>query len=218
MRLKAKEDQDKVIETVKTYLRKTFPSATSEVISGEDEALYGWIAVNYLLGFLKEKDGNSSPTMGILELGGASTQIAYASSDPPQGLFTLPWGGTKYQIYRHSADKLGQDQAEDKIDAAFRIENSSKIKGEKKLNPCYPNGYLKPGDDDLGQGAGNYDICKEKIEITLPWKEMDQRRPPQGVSRILWLLLYILTLYSIIWSVSTSRRLIPLSQGAPYDV
>jgi apyrase len=180
MRLKVKEDQDKIIETVETYLRKTFPSATSEVISGEDEALYGWIAVNYLLGFLKEKDGNSSPTMGILELGGASTQIAYASSDPsPQGLFTLPWGDTTYQIYRHSADKLGQDQAKDKIDAVIRIENSSKIKGEKKLNPCYPNGYLKPGDSDLGQGAGDYDICKEKIEKTLPWKEMNQPRLPQ---------------------------------------
>jgi apyrase len=169
MRLKAKDHpaQSKVIiRIVDKYLKKTFASASSTVISGEEEALYGWIAVNYLMGFLKEKDGNSSPTMGTLELGGGSTQIAYASSNPPpQGLATLQWGETTYQIYPHSLGDSGQDQALEKINAAYKTDNANK---EEKLNPCYPRGYSKRGDADLGKGTGVYDACKQKIIDTLP--------------------------------------------------
>jgi hypothetical protein len=191
MRLKKRDnpEQSKVtMETVDAYLKKTFKSAstvTSTVITAEEEALYGWIAVNYLMGFLKDKDGNSSPTMGILELGGASTQIAYASSDPsPQGLATLQWewGETTYQIYRHSFGDLGQDQALGKINALYRTKNSSMSKERRPINPCYPKDYLKPGDYELGEGTGNYNDCKDEIERTLllPLGN-DQRRPPHGV-------------------------------------
>ena len=52
-----------------------------QVISGETEALYGWIASNYLLdgldGSEKEEPSPVHPTYGFLELGGASAQIAF---------------------------------------------------------------------------------------------------------------------------------------------
>jgi hypothetical protein len=187
------------MDTAEAYLKKTFKSAstvTSTIITPEQEALYGWIAVNYLMGFLKDKDGNSSPTMGILELGGASTQIAYASSDPSsQGLATLPWGDTTYQIYRHSFDGLGQDKALDKINYSYSNSgHSSMSKQRRPINPCYPIDYPIPGDDGLGAwnygdglGAGNYNDCKNQIENTLLLslpndQQMDkQRRQPHGV-------------------------------------
>jgi apyrase len=163
MRLKTREERDEIIETVKKYLKRTF-SASSRVISGKEEALYGWIAVNYSMGLLKEKDGNSSPTMGTLELGGASTQIAYASSNPPpQGrLSTLQWGETTYKIYLHSGD-AGQDQALDKINTVYKEENGRKT---EKENPCYPINY-QPEDKAIGKGSGKYKECKEKIERNL---------------------------------------------------
>ncbi|KAF9022537.1 hypothetical protein BDZ89DRAFT_1070593 [Hymenopellis radicata] len=45
------------------------------IITGEEEGLFGWIAVNYLMdGFA----GSSNPTTyGFLDMGGASTQIAF---------------------------------------------------------------------------------------------------------------------------------------------
>jgi golgi apyrase len=49
------------------------------VITGEDEGLFGWIAVNYLMdGFKHSKDPvDSRATYGFLDMGGASTQIAF---------------------------------------------------------------------------------------------------------------------------------------------
>ncbi|KAF9068290.1 nucleoside phosphatase family-domain-containing protein [Rhodocollybia butyracea] len=46
------------------------------IITGEEEGLFGWIAVNYLMdGFLSTP--NQRTTYGFLDMGGASTQIAF---------------------------------------------------------------------------------------------------------------------------------------------
>ncbi|KAJ9216086.1 hypothetical protein DTO166G4_2330 [Paecilomyces variotii] len=53
-----------------------------QVISGETEGLYGWIATNYLLGSFDAPDkhdhGKGHSTYGFLDMGGASAQIAFA--------------------------------------------------------------------------------------------------------------------------------------------
>jgi Golgi apyrase len=62
------------------------------IISGEEEGLFGWLAVNYLMdGFdvhSRSKVGNVSDadgsTYGFLDMGGASTQIAYEPSHQQQ--------------------------------------------------------------------------------------------------------------------------------------
>ncbi|KAK0253264.1 hypothetical protein B0A54_11373 [Friedmanniomyces endolithicus] len=53
-----------------------------QVIPGETEGLYGWIAANYLLGGFDEPEkhdhGKGHHTYGFLDMGGASAQIAFA--------------------------------------------------------------------------------------------------------------------------------------------
>ncbi|RKU45834.1 Golgi apyrase [Coniochaeta pulveracea] len=53
-----------------------------QVIPGETEGLYGWLASNYLLGGFdhpeKHKHGKGHHTYGFLDMGGASAQIAFA--------------------------------------------------------------------------------------------------------------------------------------------
>lgn len=53
-----------------------------QVIPGETEGLYGWIAANYLLGGFdkpeKHDHGKEHHTYGFLDMGGASAQIAFA--------------------------------------------------------------------------------------------------------------------------------------------
>ena len=53
-----------------------------QVISGETEGLYGWVAANYLLqGFddnRQHKHGKNHHTFGFVDMGGASAQIAFA--------------------------------------------------------------------------------------------------------------------------------------------
>lgn len=49
------------------------------IITGEEEGLFGWIAVNYLMdGFGRSDDDRT--TFGFLDMGGASTQIAFEPS------------------------------------------------------------------------------------------------------------------------------------------
>ncbi|KAI0288217.1 nucleoside phosphatase family-domain-containing protein [Russula brevipes] len=53
------------------------------IISGEEEGLFGWISVNYLMdGFGSSSSGRS--TFGFLDMGGASTQIAFEPSSEEQ--------------------------------------------------------------------------------------------------------------------------------------
>jgi golgi apyrase len=49
------------------------------IITGEEEGLFGWIAVNYLMDGFKGSDGEQT-TYGFLDMGGASTQIAFEPS------------------------------------------------------------------------------------------------------------------------------------------
>ena len=53
------------------------------IISGEEEGLFGWISVNYLMdGF--SPSNSSGSTYGFLDMGGASTQIAFEPSPKEQ--------------------------------------------------------------------------------------------------------------------------------------
>lgn len=60
-----------------------FKDEQARVIAGEEEAIYGWVGVNFAKGTLiKDSTGsgvaeNPKLTYGMLEMGGASTQIAF---------------------------------------------------------------------------------------------------------------------------------------------
>ncbi|KAK3678009.1 Golgi apyrase [Recurvomyces mirabilis] len=60
-----------------------------QVIPGETEGLYGWIAANYLLGGFdapeKHDHGKGHHTYGFLDMGGASAQIAFAPNSTEAG-------------------------------------------------------------------------------------------------------------------------------------
>lgn len=53
------------------------------IITGEEEGLFGWVAVNYLMDGFKGDD-ETRLTYGFLDMGGASTQIAFEPSKQDQ--------------------------------------------------------------------------------------------------------------------------------------
>ena len=86
MRLLSPEAQNSITSQLCVAIA-LFPFSFScdqvQVISGEMEGLYGWVTVNYLLRTLSSSAPAASRpvTNGFLDLGGASTQIAFEMGD-----------------------------------------------------------------------------------------------------------------------------------------
>ncbi|CAB57847.1 nucleoside diphosphatase Ynd1 [Schizosaccharomyces pombe] len=80
MRLLGVDAQNKILSHACRYIKKNYDfdipncSNSIRVIDGKAEGMYGWLATNYLLKTLEEKD---TSTVGFLDMGGASVQIAF---------------------------------------------------------------------------------------------------------------------------------------------
>lgn len=93
MRLLTPLQQARVLNAACTYLRsasafriepesKDGPCGSSvQIITGEEEGLFGWIAVNYLMDGFVGRTKTEQTTYGFLDMGGASTQIAFEPAD-----------------------------------------------------------------------------------------------------------------------------------------
>ncbi|KAI9510277.1 nucleoside phosphatase family-domain-containing protein [Russula earlei] len=91
MRLLSSEHQAAILQSTCQFLKSHSvfriddpspigPCGSSvRIISGEEEGLFGWISVNYLLDGFGSSSSNRS-TYGFLDMGGASTQIAFEPS------------------------------------------------------------------------------------------------------------------------------------------
>lgn len=154
MRLVPEPDRSAIMADVRQALESwPFDFERAEIISGQQEGLYGWVSVNYLLGLLGR---GAFPTVGALDLGGASTQVTFLPIDFPESegvAFEL--GGTNYYVYSHSYLGFGQDQARQAVASPA----------------CYPSGYPIPdGTEGFAAeavGTGDYDACRAAIRAFL---------------------------------------------------
>lgn len=89
MRLLPKKKKDKILENLCSEVKHSTNfllqdcDSQIEVIDGETEGLYGWLALNYLFGHFNGYDPAKVEhfTFGFMDMGGASTQIAFAPSN-----------------------------------------------------------------------------------------------------------------------------------------
>lgn len=99
-----------------------FHESMARIISGEEEAVFSWACMNFLFGnLIPESEGlgtvtgnNISQSFGTIDLGGASTQIAFylPSEDLMEGLYKLQIGGQKHwNVYTKSFLKFGLNSA-----------------------------------------------------------------------------------------------------------
>ncbi|URE33956.1 GDA1/CD39 (nucleoside phosphatase) family [Musa troglodytarum] len=96
-----------------------------DLCASSDEGIYAWVAANYALGSL---GGEPKKTTGIFELGGASIQATFVSSEPlaPVLSHVLQFGKITYNLYSDSFLYLGQE--------------------ETYIDPCIPRGYMRGGE------------------------------------------------------------------------
>ncbi|MCK4608937.1 MAG: hypothetical protein KAT71_05615, partial [Gammaproteobacteria bacterium] len=148
MRLVSPEQQEQIYNNIKAALQKYtyFQIKTIETIPGQWEAIYGWVAANYANHSLQP-----NKTIGILDMGGASTEVAFATSksEDTENIAKIQLGKNDFSVYAVSYLGLGQNQAR------------SQFMNNKN---CFPKNYLLP---DKTYAVGNYEECVKSLNPVL---------------------------------------------------
>ncbi|XP_069799880.1 ectonucleoside triphosphate diphosphohydrolase 2 [Dendropsophus ebraccatus] len=139
---------DSVLEAVSGTLKSyPFEFRGARILSGQDEGVFGWVTANYLLeNFIKYSwigrwFQPRKGTLGAMDLGGASTQITFETSDKidnPENEVNLRLYGQSYRVYTHSFLCYGRDQVLKRILSKVLKEQSY---ASSVQNPCWPKNY-----------------------------------------------------------------------------
>ncbi|MDF1678803.1 MAG: multidrug DMT transporter permease [Legionellaceae bacterium] len=119
----------------------------AKTLTSQEEALYGWLSLNYELGRLTS---TTEPLVGVIDAGSASTQIAFPVKNTqhihPNDYIKLHIYGRDISLFTHGFLGLGQDEIRNQyLDQTV----------------CFPTHYPLP--NGL-QAAGNFPICEQKIK------------------------------------------------------
>mmetsp|Transcript_31567 Transcript_31567/g.71153 ORF Transcript_31567/g.71153 Transcript_31567/m.71153 type:complete len:478 (+) Transcript_31567:70-1503(+) len=137
----------------------------AHTISGREEGVFALVAANYLARHLGASlHSASGDLMGVLDLGGSSTQVAV----PPSlnaGEPLVPKLGREHTFVR-SFLKLGMERMRQRTYQRFVDAASESLrKGRAVPNPCSFYGYSEA--DDVWRGIGDAASCEEAIAATL---------------------------------------------------
>lgn len=109
MRALSDKKQKAIYSSIKNYIKNNYHFSVGDIktISGKMEGVYGWLDINYLLGNFK----NHQPTVGSIDMGGASTQITFATNNnsKPEDSVEFEISDDHYHIFSKGLDGLGQD-------------------------------------------------------------------------------------------------------------
>lgn len=141
------------------------------VLSGEEEGVFGWIAVNWLSKTYAAD--TSTGSLGALDLGGASTQITFRPTESIlDGYFPLTINDRTTDLYTHSYLYYGRDEA-------LELQAAALLLAGKHSNPCFPVGandtsvYRLPGSADSAACAQSVDTL---IDVSVPCMHADRTR------------------------------------------
>ncbi|KAA8540797.1 hypothetical protein F0562_024284 [Nyssa sinensis] len=84
------------------------------VLSGKEEAYYGWVALNYKMGSFKKS--SRPPTLGLLDLGGSSLQVVTEihESREKEHFLRTKIGSLEHQLLAYSLPAFGLNEAFDR--------------------------------------------------------------------------------------------------------
>lgn len=155
LRLLDGDQSHRIIDAVRHRLETKYPFPIIKeegvaVMDGGDEGVYAWITVNYLLE--KINSLTKEPTVAVLDLGGASTQIVFEPKvvnghSVAQGKHRVPknFNGNEYVLFQHSYINYGLNEARKQINN-YLIDNpipnthGVQLGQDEYLHPCMPVG------------------------------------------------------------------------------
>ncbi|KAJ3284482.1 hypothetical protein HK104_009893, partial [Borealophlyctis nickersoniae] len=163
-----------MVEAVRTYLgdptRSPFRFKERNqvaIISGEHEGLYAWLAINYMLGHFDDPSQIASAV--ALDLGGASTQIAFEPAEIPIGHhYSVRVNNVRHEIYTHSYLRFGVNEARKRL-YKLQVESASTKVVE---DPCGWRGHTFSLETEDGtmvevKGTGRFEECLQVIQDRL---------------------------------------------------
>lgn len=122
-----------------------FQDRWARTLSGEEEGAFAWISLNYRQGFFDEDESSPTPgsptDIGVVETGGASTQMTFLSNgDILSNKFNVIINKKLYPLYTHSFLGFGLNEITRRI---FTNECLCKQKNKNShCKPCIgPEGY-----------------------------------------------------------------------------
>ncbi|KAL8442902.1 hypothetical protein Emag_006187 [Eimeria magna] len=138
MRTLGQEKRDSIMRHVRDTFHDPganpfhFKNDFARVISGEEEGVYGWVAVN------SEKNLLGAPpeqTLGALDMGGSSSQITFSPffTSILEDFNSVHLGNTSIQLYSHSFLGYGWADALTRIN--LKLAAAALISSAKNLNP-----------------------------------------------------------------------------------
>jgi apyrase len=148
-----------------------------KVISGTEEAYYGWVSLNYNFGKLGQT--TKPPTLGALDLGGSSLQVTFESEEVQNKEYqvNLSVGTSHHHLYALSHAGFGLNDAFDKS-VALVLEGSDTVVGatvpEFVEHPCLHSGF---------QGKYKCPHCRSNPAV-VPNPAMDNPSPDPGLAEV----------------------------------
>ncbi|EED22962.1 nucleoside diphosphatase (Ynd1), putative [Talaromyces stipitatus ATCC 10500] len=198
MRLLSDAQRAQILNEVCSYFRSNSGFLLPEcdihiqVIPGETEGLYGWIAANYLLGSFDSPEdhahGKDHHTYGFLDMGGASAQIAFVPNATETEkhandlkllrLRNVDGSTQEFRIFVTSWLEYGVREARRRFVAAIQ-ESVGSTDVNEYPDPCLPRGLRTTldgaiVDESLEEphllGTGRFDEC---LRQTYPLLDKD---------------------------------------------
>ncbi|XP_076834978.1 ectonucleoside triphosphate diphosphohydrolase 6 isoform X2 [Brachyhypopomus gauderio] len=145
-----------------------------KIMDGTDEGVFAWITINFLLGGLH---GSEVPMVGMLDLGGGSTQITFSPQDektvqtaPFDYMKSIQMFNSSHALYSHSYLGLGLMSA--RLAVLGSVEGQPVGGGQELVSPCLSPDYTGQWEHAevtytlKGQKAGEpmYESCLSKVE------------------------------------------------------
>ncbi|KAK8309699.1 hypothetical protein V6Z12_D02G140800 [Gossypium hirsutum] len=142
-------DAKQVLDDIEIVIREhsfVYTKNSIRVLTGKEEAYYGWVALNYKMGSL----GNSSKasTFGLLDLGGSSLQVVVEVSDKNDNgnVITSNIGSTNHKILAFSLPAFGLNEA---FDRTVIMLSQNQTYGRNASNrfelrhPCFSSNFVQ---------------------------------------------------------------------------
>uniref|UniRef100_A0A7C9A3G5 Apyrase n=1 Tax=Opuntia streptacantha TaxID=393608 RepID=A0A7C9A3G5_OPUST len=154
------EDAKRLLEDVENVIKKhsfMWRRSWIRVLNGREEAHYGWIALNYKMRRLNSP--SRLPTLGLLDLGGSSLQIAMEASDTRKDNHLLPSriGSKEHQLMAYSLPSFGLNKAFDRtVSMLTQVNSVGNETGSEVRHPCLSSRFV--GNHSCGSCSTPYSL------------------------------------------------------------